>query len=204
MALVERQGRRLRLTDAGRGLVEHATAVIARLELAESELAAAAGDEVAGRVRLAAFQTAASGLVLPLLGALRERHPKLRVELLEMEAEEALDLLRRGEVDLVVAEEYDFAPRPRDPGLVLQGVCRDPLVLVLPEAHPLAAADPETVPLAALAGEAWATPRVRAPRSTTRWCARAARSAASSQTSATARTTSRCSSSSSRRARRSR
>ena len=159
IALVERQGRRLRLTDAGRGLVEHATAVIARLELAESELAAAAGDEVAGRVRLAAFQTAASGLVLPLLGALRERHPKLRVELLEMEAEEALDLLRRGEVELVVAEEYDFAPRPRDPGLVLQGVCRDPLVIVLPEAHPLAAADPETVPLAALAGEAWATPR---------------------------------------------
>ena len=51
VALVERQGRRLRLTDAGRGLVEHATAVIARLELAESELAAAAGDEVAGRVR---------------------------------------------------------------------------------------------------------------------------------------------------------
>jgi DNA-binding transcriptional LysR family regulator len=157
--LVERQGRRLRLTDAGRGLVEHAAAVIARLELAESELAAAAGGEVAGRVRLAAFQTAASGLVLPLLGALRERHPKLRVELIEMEAEEALELLRRGEVDLVVAEEYDFAPRPRDPRLVLRGVCRDPLVIVLPEDHPLAAADPDTVPIAALAGEAWATPR---------------------------------------------
>ena len=41
--LMERHGRRLRLTDAGRGLVEHADAVIARLELAEAELAAAAG-----------------------------------------------------------------------------------------------------------------------------------------------------------------
>jgi DNA-binding transcriptional LysR family regulator len=157
--LMERQGRRLRLTDAGRGLVDHATAVIARLELAESDLAAAAGDEAAGRVRLAAFQTAASGLVLPLLGALRERHPKLQLDLLEMEAEEGLELLRRGEVELVVAEEYDFAPRPRDPGLVLRGICRDPLVLVLPESHPLAAADPETVPIAALAGQAWASPR---------------------------------------------
>jgi DNA-binding transcriptional LysR family regulator len=157
--LTERRGRRLQLTDAGRGLVEHAAAVIARLELAESELAAAAGDEAAGRVRLAAFQTAASNLVLPLLGALRERHPKLRLELLEMEAEDGLELLRRGEVDIVVAEEYDFAPRARDPSLVLRAICRDPLVLVLPESHPLAAADPETVPLAALAGEVWATPR---------------------------------------------
>src|ERR671915_1944688 len=153
--LVERHGRRLRLTDAGRGLVEHADAVIARLELAEAELAAAAGHEVAGRVRVAAFQTAAAGLVLPLLGALRERHPRLRLELLEMEAEEGLELLRRGEVELVLAEEYDFAPRPRDPGLVLRGICRDPLVLVLPAGHPLVAAHPETVPLAALAGEAW-------------------------------------------------
>jgi DNA-binding transcriptional LysR family regulator len=42
---------------------------------------------------------------------------------------------------------------------VLRAICRDPLVLVLPESHPLAAADAATVPLAALAGEVWATPR---------------------------------------------
>jgi DNA-binding transcriptional LysR family regulator len=159
VALLERQGRRLRLTDAGRGLVEHAAAVIARLELAESELAAAAGEEVAGRVRVAAFQTAASGLVLPLLGRLVSEHAKLRLELLEMEADEGLELLRRGEVDLVVAEEYDYAPRPRDPSLVLRAVCRDPLVIVLPAAHPRAAVDRETVSLAALADEIWAAPR---------------------------------------------
>jgi DNA-binding transcriptional LysR family regulator len=157
--LLERDGRRLRLTDAGRGLVEHAEAVIARLELAESELAAAAGEEVAGRVRVAAFQTAASGLVLPLLGTLASEHPRLRLELIEMEAEEALDLLRRGELDLAVAEEYDYAPRSREPSIVMREICRDPLVIVLPAAHALAAADPETVPLAALAGEVWASPR---------------------------------------------
>jgi DNA-binding transcriptional LysR family regulator len=140
-------------------LVEHAAAVIARLELAESDLAAAAGDEAAGRVRVAAFQTAASGLVLPLLGPLRERHPRLRLELLEMEAEEGLDLLRRGEVDLVLAEEYDFAPRPRDPSLLTRAICRDPLVLVLPDDHPLVIEHPEEVPIAALAEASWTTPR---------------------------------------------
>ena len=113
--LVERHGRRLRLTDAAAGLVEHVDVVLARLDLAEAELAAAAGGEVGGRVRVAAFQTAASGLVLPLLGTLPAEHPKLRLELIEMEAEESLDLLARGEVDIVVAEEYDYAPRHARP-----------------------------------------------------------------------------------------
>jgi DNA-binding transcriptional LysR family regulator len=157
--LVERHGRRLRLTDAGRGLVEHADAVIARLELAEAELAAAAGHEVVGRVRIAAFQTAASGLVMPLLGSLPAQYPELRLELAEMEAEEALELLPRGEVDIAVAEEYDYAPRERDPSLAYRDVCRDPLVLVLPAAHPLCAADPERVSLAALRDEPWAASR---------------------------------------------
>jgi DNA-binding transcriptional LysR family regulator len=157
--LVERVGRGVRLTDAGRGLVGHADAVIARLELAEAELAESAGEEVTGRVRIAAFQTAASGLVLPLLGALPKQYPRLRLELAEMEAEEALELLPRGEVDIVVAEEYEYAPRRRDPSLSFRDVCRDPLVLVLRADHPLCAADPETVSLAALRDEPWAAPR---------------------------------------------
>jgi DNA-binding transcriptional LysR family regulator len=157
VALLERQGRRLLLTDAGRGLVEHADAVIERLELAASELAATAAGEVAGRMRIAAFQTAASALMLPLLGAIGRAHPKLRLELHEMEAEGGLELLRRAEIDLVVAEEYDYAPRERDPAIAISALCRDPLVLVLRADHPLALADPEQVPLAGLAGEAWAS-----------------------------------------------
>src|SRR5688500_13529235 len=157
--LMERHGRRLRLTDAGRGLVEHAEVVLARLELAEAELAEATGDEVAGRVRVAAFQTAASSLVLPLLGRLGAEHPRLRMELVEMEAEEALPLLPRGEVDIVIAEEYDYAPRSRDPSLSFRDVCRDPLVVVLPAHHPACARDAETVPLAELTDEVWASTR---------------------------------------------
>jgi len=157
--LVERHGRRLRFTDAGLALVEHAEVVIARLELAEAELAEATGDEVAGRVRIAAFQTAASSLVLPLLGTLGGEHPRLRLELVEMEAEEALPLLPRGEIDIVIAEEYDYAPRSREPSLAFRDVCRDPLVVVLPAGHPLAAADPQIVPLTRLADEVWASTR---------------------------------------------
>src|SRR4051794_11684373 len=56
--LLERVGRGVRLTDAAHRLAEHTDIVLARLELAESELAVESG-VVAGRVRITAFQTAA-------------------------------------------------------------------------------------------------------------------------------------------------
>ena len=67
--LLERVGRGVQLTEAGRLLAGHADAVIARLEAAEADLARAAGD-VSGRVRVACFQTGAHALVIPALGPL--------------------------------------------------------------------------------------------------------------------------------------
>jgi DNA-binding transcriptional LysR family regulator len=151
--LLERVGRRVQLTDAGRRLVEHADAVIARLEEAEADLAATSG-EVAGRIRVACFQTAAHALVLPALSVLARRHPGLRCELLQAEAEHALPDVRLGDVDLVVAEEYHHAPRARDPALDYRELCSDLLVVAVPIGHPAAGLD--AVPLAALEGEQWA------------------------------------------------
>jgi DNA-binding transcriptional LysR family regulator len=154
--LLERVGRGVRLTDAGRRLVFHADAVLARLEEAEADLAAAGG-AVAGRVRVCSFQTAAFELARPALTALKTEHPDVRGELLEDEAETALPALRLGDVDLVVAEEYDHAPRPRLSGLEHVDLCRDPLRIALPGGHPLAHLD--AVPLAELGGEQWTTAR---------------------------------------------
>jgi len=152
--LLERVGRGVRLTEAGRALVDHTEAVLARLEAAEADLAAAGSGEVSGRLRIACFQTAARGLVVPVLTSLPRRHPDLRLELREMEAEEALPLLRLGDVDVVVAEEYEHAPRPLDPGIERTVVCLDPMLVVLPEDHP-EAAHGGPVALASLAGEQW-------------------------------------------------
>src|ERR671923_2523503 len=68
--LLERAGRGVRLTDAALVLVGHADALLDRAALAEADLAAAAGT-VAGRGRIAAFQSAALRLALPAMGALR-------------------------------------------------------------------------------------------------------------------------------------
>src|SRR5919206_202181 len=60
--LVDRTSRGVRLTDAGRALVDHAHVVLARLAAAEAELDAIAGVR-GGRVRLSAFPTAAASIL---------------------------------------------------------------------------------------------------------------------------------------------
>jgi DNA-binding transcriptional LysR family regulator len=61
----------------------------------------------------------------PALALLAERHPRLEFEVDEMEPEVALDRLRLGDVDLVLADEYE-RPRPRHQQLDFQPLCEDP------------------------------------------------------------------------------
>jgi DNA-binding transcriptional LysR family regulator len=154
VALFRRAGRRLELTDAGRTLAVRADELLARLEEVEAELARAAGD-TRGTVRVAAFQTAARALVLPAIDRLAGTHPGLRIELLELEAEESLPLAARGAVELAIAEEYEHAPRPHVAGLERAYLEPDEMVLALPAADPVAVNDP--VSLAAVRDLAWAT-----------------------------------------------
>ena len=83
---------------------------------------------------MAAFQTAAAALAMPALEGLAGAHPALRVELVEAEAEESLPLLARGALDVVIAEEYEHAPRPRLPGLRRDYLEPDEMLLALPHA----------------------------------------------------------------------
>ena len=153
--LLEPVGRGVRLTDAGRLLAKHAREALDRLERAE--LALADTGEPAGRLRVAAFQTAARGLVLPAFEALARRHPGIACELYDQEPEAALPLLRTGDLDVAIAEEYPHAPRERDPRLERHELGDDELLVALPARHPLARAG-EPVRLADLRDERWATP----------------------------------------------
>ena len=155
VALTERVGRRLRLTDAGLRLVQHADVLLGRLEEAEAELQDAAG-EVHGRVKLASLQTPLLSLAPPALDALRHRHPHLRVELFEMEPERSLPAVVLGEYDVALAEEYDDVPRPRYPELERTELCRDQIVVALPRDHPAAACS--AVRLRDLGDDSWLSP----------------------------------------------
>src|SRR3954464_16069680 len=97
--LVERNARGVRLTQAGEALVRHTDVILARLADAEAELEAIASLR-GGRVRLAAFPTAAATIAPAAIGRFRERHPSVELSLVPAEPDEALEKLRAGEVDI--------------------------------------------------------------------------------------------------------
>ena len=166
MRLTERAGRGLELTPAAQILVGHTDVLLARLDAAEADLAALR-DQVAGQVTLAAFPSAAASLVPAAWAALAGSAPQVRLDLTEMEPEESLPAVLRGDTDVAVAHEYDLLPRPLDPLFERRELLDDPVVLAIP-AHgtvpltadgtgPLAADGP--VPLATLAGRPFLAPR---------------------------------------------
>lgn len=154
--LLERAGRGVRLTDPALVLVRHAEGLLERAALAEADLAAAAGT-VAGRARIGGFQSVMLRLALPAMEQLAREAPRLRCELFESEPEEGIPALALGDIDLVLADEWQHQPRRLGDGLVRHDLHRDPVSIVLPARHPAALRHPDAVPLAELAGEAWAT-----------------------------------------------
>ncbi len=112
--LLERAGRGVRLTEAGRMLAERAEEIIGRLDAAEAELAAHVGLRE-GRVRLAAFPSALGTLVPAAAARLEAETPGLDLRLSEAEPPEALRMLRAGYVDVALVfrhyqEGLDAAP----------------------------------------------------------------------------------------------
>ena len=103
--LIQRAGRGIRLTDAGRLLAERAAEVIGRLDAAENELAAYTGLR-AGRLRLAAFPSALGTIVPAAAAMLRGHQPGIDLRLTEAEPPEALRMLRAGYVDVALVFRY--------------------------------------------------------------------------------------------------
>jgi DNA-binding transcriptional LysR family regulator len=148
--LLERDGRRVRLTPAAHGLVARTDRVLAELDAAEAELAAEHGT-VSGTVAIGAFPSAAAGLVVPAVADLLERYPDLSCPILEHEPENGIPVLRSGELDVLVSESYEGVASVPTGGLEAHPLLSEPLVLVLPRHD----ARPEPVALAALAEVPW-------------------------------------------------
>jgi DNA-binding transcriptional LysR family regulator len=109
--LIQRAGRGIRLTDAGRLLAERAAEVIGRLDAAENELASYTGLR-AGRLRLAAFPSALGTIVPAAAAILRGANPGIDLRLTEAEPPEALRMLRAGYVDVALV--FRHSPEAAD------------------------------------------------------------------------------------------
>lgn len=150
--LLERSGRGVRLTEAGLRLVKHTEVVLAELERAEADLAAASVGLV-GSVSVSAFPTGARAVLIPALVVLQERHPNLRLSMIDLEPEESLPALKAGELDVVMTYEWDILPTIEDPGIDREHLITEPVLLAMPANHPLA--DGRPVNLAHLSTEQW-------------------------------------------------
>ncbi len=154
--LVERVGRNVRLTEAGRALARHAGPVLAALDAAEEEVAAIAGLR-SGRVRLMAFPSASATLVPRALALVKERFPDVTISFTEAEPPESIAALRAGECDLAVAFSYEGTDVVRGEddldAFVTVPLLEDDVRLAVPRGH--AVADRDGADLAELAHEPW-------------------------------------------------
>jgi DNA-binding transcriptional LysR family regulator len=150
--LVERSARGVRLTEAGEAVVRHAEGILSRISEAEAELEAIAGLR-GGRLRLAAFESAAATVMPVAISRFAQDHPGVELSMTLLEPEEAVAGLRAGDIDLAVTFGGGGPEDRGGDGLEHVHLLEDPMYLVLPPGHPLARK--RAVRLPDLAGEPW-------------------------------------------------
>ncbi|BBC96278.1 LysR family transcriptional regulator [Streptomyces griseofuscus] len=154
--LLERTGRSIHLTAAGRRLAADTERVLDALDQARSHLHSEPA-EPAGPLHLACFPSALVPLAAPLGRALQDTHPGLRLHITEAEPEPAARLLLQRRVDLALTYRYTNLADPTPSGVESLVLGVDPLVAVLRDDHPAARAGGSPVELRELADSEWIT-----------------------------------------------
>jgi DNA-binding transcriptional LysR family regulator len=145
--LFDRTKRSVQLTPAGEALVPEARDLLARALALPAQARAAAHGEV-GRLRLAFVSTVGFGLLPQWVQAFRALYPQVEFELIEATGDVQLQAIGRGDVDAgFMLHSPGFAPE----GLQHLRISREPLVVALPDQHPLARA--RTLPFGAVLEE---------------------------------------------------
>jgi DNA-binding transcriptional LysR family regulator len=128
--LLDRSGRRVEPTDAGRRLYRSATRLLAQEEQLLAELGEEVEGELSGRLELGA-STGPGGTVIPIvLCEFQQRHPEVRVALTVSDTQRIVEEVARRELELGVV---GAARRHR--GVVFEPFFRDEVVLAVPRGH---------------------------------------------------------------------
>lgn len=158
--LLEPEGRGVRLTAAGRILLERADELSARWEEVRGELAEAEPGHV-GALRLCGFSTAAAALLPPVASRVTARHPRCAVRIIEADPVACFDLLLTEQADVAVVVSIPSLPPRTDPRFDQEALLDDPLDLLVPADHTLAGRP--SVLLRDAADEAWILDRPGRP-----------------------------------------
>lgn len=159
-ALLERQGRGVRLTEAALVLLEHADEVATGWEETLARVHSVSGRR-AGFLTLCGFSTAAASLLPHSAARVVAEHPGTVVRILEADPVECFDLLLAERADVAVVIATDETPALNDPRFTQQSMGDDPLDLLVHAGHPFAGR--ASVSLAEASDEAWIMDRVGRP-----------------------------------------
>ena len=150
LTLFERTQQRIRLTRDGRTFLAEAQAFLTHAKRLES-LARRLGKGDEGGLCIGYIENAMHSGVLPKgLRVLRSSRPKVHVALYNMQSSEQLEGLRQRSLDIALV---CHPPLAGDPDLACAQVLSDPMLLALPESHPLASMTELTAN--DLAGQEW-------------------------------------------------
>ncbi len=136
-ALIVRDRRGVRPTDAGATLIAHAQEIFARVDAAEADLGAVLGLR-GGKLRVASFPSAGATLMPLAVAAFRAGHPGVSLTLAEGEPEQIAPRLKAGEFDLALLFEFPGVREPPTAGLRSAKLLDDPMHVALPAEHELA------------------------------------------------------------------
>ena len=158
--LLEPVGRGVRLTPAGRLLLDRADGLFAHWEQIRGDVQQAAG-VASGHLRLAGFSTAASALLPAVVASAREAFPHTRTQIIEADPEVCFELLLAERADVAVVVASGPLPPSNDGRFEQQPLMVDSLDLMVPDGHWLAGR--EWVALADAADEEWILDRPGSP-----------------------------------------
>ncbi len=155
VALLERVGRGVALTDAGTQLVVGSTPILADLEKLRADLQATGSPAgtVGGELRVAAFSTVVRGMLAPLLVDLARAHPDLRLLVRESEPWETIALVASGQRDLGIAHQWGGVALAIPENLIVTPLFTDVADVIVHRDHRLA--DRTVVRPVDLADEEW-------------------------------------------------
>lgn len=149
--LIEPDGRRVRLTPAGRRLAEHAEGILAAVAAAEVDLSSEAAPH--GNLRVASYSTALRRWLLPVAAELRRSHPRVCLEMQEQEPTEVRQLLAHDLIDVGLVYDYSLMPASDEESRTL--LWSTPMVLAVPADDLPLDAISTAADLAVLRGHSW-------------------------------------------------
>lgn len=149
--LLNRHSRGVRLTDAGRAVVEHAEHISGQLKSLQDVLDDIAGIR-AGSLRMGTFATAGASLLPLALGRFQRAHPDIELTVRSVRLLPLIAMLNSREISMSLLWEYQWS-RLQLPHMDVRFLMEDPTAIVVAETHPLASRESVEVP--ELLAETW-------------------------------------------------